>query len=325
MKEYTLISIAIFFISFILTVLLERVSIPKLAKIAQQPIYSDGPSWHSSKSGTPTMGGAAFIVAILPSLGIAIAYLLIHDMRGSVLSLLISLSFALYNALIGAVDDLTKLRRRQNAGLTPIQKLAFQFIGACTFLVLRATLLGDGTTIHLPIGEIDLGILYYPLSVIMLLGIVNCANLTDGVDGLASSVAFSSSGILLILSVSSAYDVAFTSLCTMGALLAFLIFNLHPAKIFMGDTGSLFLGAILVSSAFSLKNPILMIPIGVVYVIEGISVILQVLCYKMTGKRIFKMAPLHHHLEKCGVSENGICIIAIAATLIASAALLILV
>ena len=265
------------------------------------------------------MGGAAFIISISLSLCVGIIFLLINERKGEATSLLISLSFAIYNGLIGAIDDITKLKRKHNAGLTPVQKLAFQFIGACVFLLLRSLIFADTTVFYLFQNKINAGILYYPISIILILGIVNCANLTDGVDGLASSVAFSASGILLILSVTGFYDVTFVSITTMGALMAFLIFNIHPAKIFMGDTGSLFLGAIIVSACYSMHNPAIVIPIGVVYIIEGVSVILQVLCFKITGRRLFKMAPIHHHLEKCGVSENKICIIAIVITLVSSA------
>ena len=161
MNEYTLISFAVILSSFILTVLLEKTTIPLLSKIAKQPIYNEGPSWHASKSGTPTMGGVAFIIPIFVSLGIASAFLLSTGRRSALLSLLTSLSFAIYNALIGAVDDITKLKRKQNAGLSPFQKLAFQFIGACAFLAMRAVIFGDGMSLSFFGLDLELGILYY--------------------------------------------------------------------------------------------------------------------------------------------------------------------
>jgi phospho-N-acetylmuramoyl-pentapeptide-transferase len=171
---------------------------------------------------------------------------------------------------------------------------------------------------------LDLGIFYYPLSLVLLLGIVNCANLTDGIDGLASSVALTIGSIFLLVS-SINIDVSILSSALIGGTLGFLLFNAHPARIFMGDTGSLFLGALAVCLAFSIGNPMIIILIGGVYVIEGISVILQVAVYKATQKRVFKMAPLHHHLEKCGMEESRICTLAVLVTLILSSfALLIL-
>lgn len=298
--------------------LLEMRLIPMLRARAAQPIYKEGPSWHLSKSGTPTMGGVAFLVGITLSLLLAALFLFTVGKSEAATALLISVFFAVANSFIGIIDDLTKLRRKENAGLSPAQKLILQLFFAIIFLYLRARLLGDGTALFFSFGEVELGVLYYPLAIIMLLGITNCANLTDGIDGLASSVAFAVSAVLFYASAAFLPEAALCSAAVMGGAVGFLIFNIHPAKIFMGDTGSLFLGAILVSCSFSLKNPLLFVFVGGVYVIEGVSVILQVLFYKLTKKRIFKMAPIHHHLEKCGYGENKICIIAIIATFILS-------
>ena len=160
--------------------------------------------------------------------------------------------------------------------------------------------------------------LYYLLSAILLVGIINFANLTDGIDGLASSVAFAIGVSLLFISAALNPEVALSGAMIIGATLGFLIFNIHPAKIFMGDTGSLFLGAMIASSGFMLNSPLTVIPISIVYVIEGASVILQVLSYKLFKKRIFKMSPIHHHLEKCGWTENRICIVGILITFLFS-------
>ena len=160
--------------------------------------------------------------------------------------------------------------------------------------------------------------IYYFLSIIILVGITNCANLTDGIDGLATSVAFAIGLSVFYISYSRSDAASFISASLIGATVAFLIFNIHPAKVFMGDTGSLFLGALVASLAFELKNPFIAITTGAVYVIEGVSVILQVIYYKATKKRLFKMAPIHHHLEKCGWDENKICLVAIALTLLFS-------
>ena len=303
-----------FILTFVVTVVTERILIPRLRGIASQPIYTEGPSWHSAKSGTPTMGGIAFLIASLTALITGAAYFNFGGDERSALSVILCLGFAFFNSLIGIADDLKKLKRKKNAGLSPIQKLSLQAVLAIAFLFLRFYLFGDNTVISFSFFELDLGIFYYPLAFILLLGVINCANLTDGVDGLASGVAFAISASLFFISFGIYNDVSLVSASVLGASLGFLIFNIHPARIFMGDTGSLFFGALLAGISFSLENPFIIILLGGVYVIEGVSVILQVISYKLTKKRIFKMAPLHHHLEKMGWSENKICTVAILIT-----------
>ena len=271
-----------------------------------------------SKSGTPTMGGIAFVSAILLTLLCSAFALIYSKLTAEGISLLIALTFAFGNALIGLFDDLMKLYRKKNGGLTPLQKILLQSLMAILFLMARYYFLKDSTVINVPFFSIDLGPIYYPMAMIVLLGIVNCANLTDGIDGLATSVAITIGGIFLFLSESLSSEVSIISSAIIGGGIGFLLFNAHPAKIFMGDTGSLFLGALTVSLAFSAKNPLLIIPIGAVYVVEGTSVILQVTIYKLTKKRLFKMAPIHHHFEKSGLDENRICVLAVIATLLAS-------
>ncbi|MBR2343439.1 MAG: phospho-N-acetylmuramoyl-pentapeptide-transferase [Clostridia bacterium] len=307
-----------FILSFVLTVISERILIPYLKRAAKQPIYTEGPSWHISKSGTPTMGGLGFALAVAVALLLGAAYFNLNADSGSALSVVICILFALSNALIGIIDDLKKLKRRENAGLSPLQKLALQSVCAAAFLLARAHFFADTTTLSFSFFELELGYFYYPLAFILLLGIINCANLTDGVDGLASSVAFAASAALFFISFGMFKDASLISASALGACAGFLIFNLHPARIFMGDTGSLFLGALIAGVAFSLENPFVIILICGVYAIEGISVILQVISYKLTKKRIFKMAPLHHHLERSGWSENKICIVAILTTFLLS-------
>ena len=309
-----------FFASLLFTALTEKKLIPALKKSAKQPIYEGGPSWHLKKSGTPTMGGLAFLLAIFLSCLPAILYFtqIGESEEGAALSVL--LLYAIANAAIGVFDDMRKLKRKQNEGLTPKQKLLLQSGAAVLFLFLRHELLSDGTAILFSFGWLELGFFYYPLSVLALLGCVNCANLTDGIDGLAASTAFGAG--LSAFYVASAFipHISYLSACLMGAMIGFLLFNLHPAKIFMGDTGSLFLGALVAGMSFSFENPFLILVFGSVYVIEGISVVLQVLFFKCTRKRLFRMAPLHHHFEKIGWSENRICLCAIFLTLITSIA-----
>ena len=294
----------------------ERIIIPILKDKAKQPIYEDGPKWHLSKSGTPTMGGLAFVIAIGVCLLICSGYLFLIGKEDNAVSLLLSVTFSLLNAAVGIIDDMTKLRNNRNAGLTPKAKLILQFIIAFAFLIGRQYILNDGYHVNLTFGKLDFGILYYPITLIILVGIINFANLTDGIDGLASSVAFAIGISLFYISYSKSDSATFICAAMIGASVGFLVYNIHPAKIFMGDTGSLFLGAMVASVAMELKNPLIAVISGAVYVIEGVSVILQVAFYKLCKKRIFKMAPIHHHLEQCGWEENKICIYAIIITLL---------
>jgi len=320
LDKYFPLYIAAFFLAFFLTVLLERRLIPILAGKAQQPIYKEGPAWHAKKSGTPTMGGLAFMIALFAATAPAVLFFALKNQTEEILSLSILLLYALLNGAIGIADDAKKLKRKQNEGMTPLQKIFFQAIVAALFLFLRKRLLLDSSAILFSFGWLEVGALYYPLAILMLLGCVNCANLTDGIDGLAASVAFGAG--LSVFYISSAFipHATYLSACLLGISAGFLCFNLHPAKIFMGDTGSLLLGALVGGLSFSFKNPLLIFSFGIVYIIEGVSVVLQVLFYKATKKRIFKMAPLHHHLEKSGWSENKICLLSIFLTLLCSLA-----
>lgn len=318
--DNTLLFISVIIGNICITALIEKILIPYLRQRAKQPIYEDGPSWHMSKSGTPTMGGIAFLISSLITLA-AISCYFIGVKRDFITgtAIILPMLYAAANSLVGIADDLTKLRKKKNAGLSPAEKLILQFLIAIIFLLVRAHLFDDNGVIYLSFTEIDLGIFYYPLSIILLLGIINCANLTDGIDGLASSTSLTIGLVFLIYAtVKAISEAAILSAVLIGLSAGFLIFNRHPAKIFMGDTGSLFLGAFIIAIGYCTKNPFSVILIGGVYVIEGVSVILQVICYKLTKKRIFKMAPIHHHLEKCGLSENKICIIAVATTLFLS-------
>ncbi len=309
-----------FLASMLLTVLTEKQLIPALKKRAAQPIYEEGPSWHMKKSGTPTMGGLAFLLAIFFACLPAILFFFADGQKEEATSLSLLLFYAFANACIGIFDDLRKLRKKQNEGLLPRQKLLLQSGAAALFLLLRHIFLSEGTSILFSFGRLELGPLYYLMAMLALLGCVNCANLTDGIDGLAASTAFGAG--LSVFYVASAFipHVSFLSACLMGAMIGFLFFNLHPAKIFMGDTGSLFLGALIAGISFSFENPLLILSFGSIYVIEGVSVLIQIFVFKCTGKRVFRMAPLHHHLEKIGWSENRICLCAIFLTLITSIA-----
>ena len=319
LDKYFWLYIIAFLLTLSLTVIIEKLLIPRLSSIGKQPIYVDGPKWHLNKSGTPTMGGLAFLIASGISVLVAAVAAASLISTAVAMSIILTFLYAALNSLIGIIDDLKKLRKKENdAGLTPRQKLVMQFICALLFLIGRRFLLGDTSEITFSFGSVDLGIFYYPIAIFIMLGIVNSANLTDGIDGLSSSVAFGIGVSLFYISAALNPETSVIASILIGATVGFLVFNLHPAKIFMGDTGSLFLGAIVTACAFNLRNPLLIIFIAGVYVTEGISVVLQVFFFKLTHKRIFKMAPLHHHLEKCGWSENKICIVAILLTLILS-------
>ncbi len=316
--KYLLLYAFVFLLTLFVTAVSEKKLVPLLSRRAHQPIYEEGPAWHTAKEGTPTMGGLAFLISVSSALLISAALMFKDGRADKASSLLLILLFSLMNSVIGVIDDLAKLKKQKNKGLSPMQKLIGQLLSAILFIFLRAHVFGYTTAVEFSFGRLELGVLYYPLAVLLLLGIVNCANLTDGIDGLASSVAFTVGVSLFYFTAFSLPEIAVTSVALVGASLGFLFFNINPAKIFMGDTGSLFLGALAVSAAFSLKNPFLIIPVCSVYVIEGISVILQVTVYKITGKRLFKMAPVHHHLERLGMSETKICMIAMTATLATS-------
>lgn len=309
----------VFFLAIFLTVICEKKLIPLLKAHARQPIYLDGPSWHRTKSGTPTMGGLAFIIAITVSISVSLFIARAEIGYSQIMSVVLILTFALSNGLIGFIDDSKKLKRDKNdCGLTPKQKLFLQVLVSVLFLILRARLLNGSTAISFSFGKIELGFFYYPLALFVLLGMINSVNLTDGIDGLAASVTFAVGISLFYICTALNTEMALVSAALIGVTVGFLIFNIHPAKIFMGDTGSLFFGSLVSAIAVMLDNPILIIFIGAVYALEGLSVVLQVTSYKLFKKRIFKMSPLHHHFEKCGWSENKICIAAIIASFISS-------
>ena len=292
---------------FLLTVLLSKKIIPilKSHKVGQK-ILDIGPRWHKSKEGTPTMGGICFILAILIVMACIFVYFGIGGSASTLIPIALTLGLATVNGMVGFVDDYTKLVKKQNEGLLAYQKFLLQVIVAVIYIfVLHRT--GYLTTVlYIPYFGIewDMGLLYYVFSIILITGIVNSVNLTDGIDGLASSVSLVVGIFLCCLSIAAEnLSLGLVSSCLIGGTLGFLVFNFYPARVFMGDTGSLFLGGMVVGSAFLMNNPLLVLVFGLVFVIETFSVMLQVAVYKLTKKRVFKMAPIHHHFEKCGWSE----------------------
>ncbi len=310
---------------FVITVLILRILIPKLKSLKMgQKILEIGPRWHKSKEGTPTMGGISFIVAVTAVLAV---YAVIRLCLGTILTDLLPMIFtyllALLNGLIGVFDDYVKLRHRQNEGLKPYQKLALQLIAAVLYLVAMGSFGFIGTSLLLPFFNVrvELGFFYYILCTVFIMGIVNSANLTDGIDGLVSSVTI----VIMIFFAVCSYRTGDGHLAAfsggiIGACAGFLVYNFHPARVFMGDTGSLFLGGACVGAAFMMDNPLIIALAGLIFIIEALSDIIQVFVYKLTHKRVFKMAPIHHHFEKSGWGEVKIVAVFSAFTLICCAA-----
>ncbi len=287
--------------AFLITVLLSPLFIPFLRRLKfGQSIRDEGPKSHQKKSGTPTMGGILIIVSIIVTTLIMTGK---YTEPGSETYLLLLVTFGY--GLLGFLDDFIKIALKRNLGLTSKQKLLGQVIIALVFyFVLKAV--GFSTAIHIPLTEfsLELGPLYAFFIVFWLVGFSNAVNLTDGLDGLVSGTAAIAFGAFAVLAWSqSQYEVAVFSVAVVGAVLGFLVFNAHPAKVFMGDTGSLALGGAIAAVAILTKTEIILLVIGGIFVIETLSVILQVISFKLTGKRIFKMSPLHHHYELVGWSE----------------------
>lgn len=306
--------------AFAITALLGKPIIKYLHKLNfGQTILDIGPSWHKDKQGTPTMGGIMFIIGITV---ISVVSITLNELFGKsvigiyqVDSLHQSISFmtlvfaglglALAHGAIGFIDDYIKVVKKRNLGLTAVQKLALQFAVTAAYLAVLGVM-GKGTSTTIPfVGKVDLGFWYYIISAIVIVGIVNAVNLTDGIDGLDGSLTFFVALFFMLISSYLAYmQAAFLAAAVAGGCLGFLVWNFHPAKVFMGDTGSLFLGGIVCALAFAVDMPILLLPLGIVYLCEMFSVMLQVGYFKLThGKRLFKMSPIHHHFEMSGWSE----------------------
>ena len=299
---------------FSLTAILSRIFIPVLKSLKMgQKILDIGPRWHKSKEGTPTMGGITFIISSLVLGAIALTILKLLGFKINIWLIIINYLFALLNGLIGIIDDLAKLKKKQNQGLKAWQKYLLQFILSIAYIVVLIRLGYASTEVYIPFFKktFDFGFVYYPFMVLLITGIVNSVNLTDGIDGLASSVTLIVSVFFIIASVIlSNEESTFLAIILLGCTSGFLVYNFHPAKIFMGDTGSLFIGGMVIGLAFMINNPIIIIFVGIVYICEALSDIIQVSYFKLShGKRIFKMAPIHHHFEKCGWGEIKIVVV----------------
>ena len=281
---------------------------------AGQSIREVGPTWHNYKAGTPMMGGLMFIFALVICLLIAIPVMVDY-------SVFYVLVLALCFGLVGFLDDFTKIKYKRNLGLTSIQKMLLQMAVSALFLYLLYRQGTLASTLYIPFVNVNIAIhplVYIFFAMFVMVGCVNAVNITDGVDGLCGSVTIP----VMIFFTAAAIaqkkmDLALMPASLVGGLVAYLFYNWHPAKVFMGDTGSLFLGGAVCGLAFALNMPLILLLVGFVYLMETLSVILQVGYFKLThGKRLFKMSPIHHHFEMCGWKEvrivltfAGICAI----------------
>jgi len=283
--------------AFIATLAIMPIIIPWLKKLKfGQNVRFFGPQSHFRKQGVPTMGGFIFILPIL-----ICTFVFVRTSTAAALVL-----FALSFGVVGFMDDYIKVVKKRNLGLTEKQKLVLQFFVTAAFLVAQYLIGHINTNVNIPIiGHIELGIVYYPIVFAGIIFMVNAVNLTDGIDGLCSSVTFIVALTFFIISVSYGYYSNSIFACALaGALGGFLVWNFYPAKVFMGDTGSMFLGGSVVAMAWAINRPEILVLVGIIYTCEALSVVIQMTYFKLThGKRIFKMSPIHHHYEMSGWSE----------------------
>ena len=304
-------------LAYVIGVVLGKLLLPVLYKLKfGQNIYELAPEAHKKKQGTPIMGGLIFAGACIA------ATLVAHDYSVPLMSnmALAMILMALGNMGIGFADDMTKIRGGKNAGLTPKQKMAFQAILALAFSLYCYFHPQVGSVIKIPFlrAELDLGILYVPVMMFIIVGTTNSANLLDGLDGLCAGVSILDFTTLAILAGVAGFggDLGVMCCAMVGGLMGFWLYNVCPAKMFMGDTGSMFIGGALVAAAMLLRQPLLLVLIAFWMLMSTLSDIIQITYFKKTGgKRIFKMAPIHHHFELCGMSEFQIVAMYMTTTL----------
>lgn len=298
-------------IAFFVNIVISPFIIPLLYQLKfGQSERKEGPQTHLKKAGTPTMGG---IIILLSFVVATLFFLKGQKMLQTIL--MITVGFG----LIGLIDDYLKVSKKNTLGLSALQKLVLQVLVAAIGIWLLTFYVGVNHKLIIPFASgkrINVGVMYWPFAIFTIVGIVNAVNLTDGIDGLATSVTILVVTFFTKVTLSFYADVAPITTAMIGSLLGFLIFNLYPAKIFMGDTGSLALGGFIASLAFALQMPLFLPIIGFIYVIETLSVMLQVLYFKKTKKRLFRMAPFHHHLELGGWSETKVVIFFVILTFI---------
>ncbi len=294
--------------AFVAALVLGRLLIPLLRRLkAGQAIREDGPSWHNTKAGTPTMGGVIFIGAA----AVVVVVAGWPQMLEGHLEHLFVLGFSLVYGVIGFLDDYVKVKKKRNLGLTALQKFALQLAAAACYLALLRWSGHLTNDLYIPFANVTVPVnwvVYMVFAMFVIVGCVNAVNLTDGIDGLAAGVTMPVMAFFAVIaavwSIFERTTIALVPAALFGGLGGFLAYNFHPAKVFMGDTGSLFLGAAVCGLAFALDMPLILLLVGLIYIVETLSVILQVGYFKLThGKRLFKMAPIHHHFEMNGWSE----------------------
>lgn len=325
------ITIATALISFVLAAVIGIALIPFLKKIHfGQTILEIGPAWHKSKQGTPIMGGFMFIISSI--IAAVIGYLMFKSdsmidltektAGNNAIRLLACMLFSVLFAGIGFIDDYIKAVKKQNLGLNPKQKMIMQFLLSAGFLAVLYILGDKSTKIDFIFFDIDFGILYYPVMILFIIYVSNAVNLTDGVDGLCGTVTFVTMlAMTAVCALLDLYEISIYATAVAGGCMGFLIWNLHPAKCFMGDTGSMYLGGAFVAVGLTTHKHLMIVVVGLVYIFEALSVVIQVTYFKITahqhfkktgekgkGKRIFKMSPIHHHFEMSGFSEYKIVI-----------------
>ena len=309
-------------LSFAITIVLGFIIVPILKKLKVGQIErDDGPASHLKKQGTPTMGGIIMIIAII--IAVTGTYIFLHLSGNQEIAqklfpmLLITIGYG----LIGFIDDFKKLVLKNTDGLKPRYKMLGLLIIAVAYVLFLIYGFKIGTETYIPILKTYINIpeiIYIPFAILVILGTTNAVNLTDGIDGLSSSVSAIIITCLTVIGISNqVYEVSIFGSIVIGATLGFLMFNLHPAKVFMGDTGSLMLGGVISGLALYLKMPLLLLLIAIIPVVETLSVIIQVTYFKKTGNRVFKMTPLHHHYELSGWRENKIVVVFSLITLVA--------
>ena len=302
-----------FALALISTLVLGKIGIPLLQRLkAQQSIREEGPQAHLEKAGTPTMGGLFMMLALVLTICIVPPYSV---------TLWMLLFLTLGHGLLGFSDDFIKAVKRRNLGLTAKQKLAGQVVLAVLFCYISTTYAALPTTLWIPLVDItvDLGVAYYILALFIIIGTTNAVNLTDGLDGLATGIsAIAGAAYAVVGLLVGSLSVTFFGIIVSGVCLGFLYFNANPAKVFMGDTGSLALGGAFAGMAIATKTEILLVIIGFVFVVEALSVILQVASFKTRGVRIFRMSPIHHHFELGGWSERKVVYVFWAVSLVTS-------
>ena len=314
----TMFAISLLMVAYFLTVLM----LPRLIKYLHelkfgQAIREEGPQSHMHKKGTPTMGGISFIIAIVISLIVAM-FLDSSNIQYYILFIYTTISFS----IIGYIDDMLIVVKKKNDGLAPRKKLMLQILFSVIFYILVTFIYKEVNYIHIPVIDYNLNISYFYIIFLVFwqTGFSNAVNLTDGLDGLATSVTIITTSTFALLAYKeNNFPVLVFCLTIVGALVGFLLFNRNPAKIFMGDTGSLALGGILAAISVILHKEVAFLFIGLVYILETLSVIIQVAYFKKTGKRIFKMSPLHHHFELSGYGEVKTVYIFVIIAVISSA------